>query len=440
MKKLFLMLILLIPIKVNAQTFYTDYLFKEESQKEYEESDVLKREEVIKYQNVCLKRENEGYYFYGRNPSDASKFDLNDQIIADGYTVVKTNKILGSGTTHKIKEYRTVKYIILRSFVANTAVLKNIAIYDNEQKINYSLIESNYVPEKGLNQYTQIVIDLNGEYDLRKLTVKVEFLDNDYNTIDFMLNTYYVYPYATPYYDYYTNSLLRLNKTENYTINFIYADEFDKLLPDIDWLEQQFNKDREEVHYYIYPRLKYKYYNLKKDFTDNYSIDALDGCELNYNTSKKYYLYYQRDKIEVLDTITNKEDINNLILLSTVPKDKFVIKHNIDLDHNGTYLIKINYLNNIFYKKVNVNIVKDDNLIEADKEVNNSPNNLTINKKTNKTQVTTEAKTLKVTTTNKILAKLDAKKPAQEIPKIPLFLIPLFILLTILIFKRKKKN
>ena len=64
MKKYLLIMLLLIPIKINAEILLTDYYLKESNIKEYkEETEYLKRTEIIKYNNgndkdneVCLSR------------------------------------------------------------------------------------------------------------------------------------------------------------------------------------------------------------------------------------------------------------------------------------------------------------------------------------------------------------------------------------------------
>ena len=52
MKKYLLIMLLLIPIKINAEILLTDYYLKESNIKEYkEETEYLKRTEIIKYNN-----------------------------------------------------------------------------------------------------------------------------------------------------------------------------------------------------------------------------------------------------------------------------------------------------------------------------------------------------------------------------------------------------
>ena len=52
MKKIILMLVLFMPFKVFGSSYYTDYGFKERTDKYYEESDTLKRKEIKLYHNV----------------------------------------------------------------------------------------------------------------------------------------------------------------------------------------------------------------------------------------------------------------------------------------------------------------------------------------------------------------------------------------------------
>ena len=49
MKKIILMLVLFMPFKVFVSSYYTDYGFKERTDKYYEESDTLKRKEIKLY-------------------------------------------------------------------------------------------------------------------------------------------------------------------------------------------------------------------------------------------------------------------------------------------------------------------------------------------------------------------------------------------------------
>ena len=60
-KFVFLIGIIIFPLNIRAEEFYTNYYLKEkEVENFYEESDLLKREEKYLYNNYYEKRVNEG--------------------------------------------------------------------------------------------------------------------------------------------------------------------------------------------------------------------------------------------------------------------------------------------------------------------------------------------------------------------------------------------
>ena len=82
MKKFILLMgIIIFPLNVKAEEFYTNYHLREtEVENFYEESDLLKREEKHLYNNYYEKRVNEGYYELDKNPIDAPLIDKKDFI------------------------------------------------------------------------------------------------------------------------------------------------------------------------------------------------------------------------------------------------------------------------------------------------------------------------------------------------------------------------
>ena len=98
-------MLLLIPIKINAEILLTDYYLKESNIKEYkEETEYLKRTEIIKYNNYYIDRIDLGYH---KLDEVNDNYDLNDYIEKASYIITENNNYISNVIQKNIK----VKYI-----------------------------------------------------------------------------------------------------------------------------------------------------------------------------------------------------------------------------------------------------------------------------------------------------------------------------------------
>ena len=113
MKKYLLIMLLLIPIKINAEILLTDYYLKESNIKEYkEETEYLKRTEIIKYNNYYKDRIDLGYH---KLDEVNDNYDLNDYIEKASYIINENNNYISNVIQKNIK----VKYLRLDNFNNN---------------------------------------------------------------------------------------------------------------------------------------------------------------------------------------------------------------------------------------------------------------------------------------------------------------------------------
>lgn len=367
MRKIFLSIILwLFFTNVYAESFYTNYTLVSENNMEYDEEyngDELKKiERKDGYNNYKEVRSSESYFEQGMEPTNFTNCDLNDYIIKDYYAKIPFIDNDYEYSTLLIREYTKSRFIVLRSFIGNS-VLKNIEITYNGDLINYKIHQSNYNFKSALNTKSEIVIDLGTKYNLDGLELKLNFEDENLKSIGFMLDIYNSNSYySTNPYIYYTNEFYRSGKNENYIINFLSKDKFRKLLKKLSWVKYRNYDTLTSVSYYHKLVKLYKYYMLEKEYLDIYTIEPLEGYQLDYNDKVNLYDYYKRDFIEVKDEIENKETIDDLIVSSSLTKDKI----NLEIKDISAeeILVVIKVEGNTFFKKIKVNNKTNDETTE----------------------------------------------------------------------------
>ena len=351
MRKIILSIICFLSINVYAETFYTDYaLIEENSEKyieEYEIGELTKIERKIGYNNYEEIRKNENYYELDLAPSNLYSVDLDDYINKNIYAKEPFNITDEQYNTLRIRKYTSANSIALRSFISS-GVLRSINVTYDGIPINYTITESNYDFKSQLLSNHMIVLNLGKKYSLDKLNIKLIFEDNTLNSINFMLNVYSGTYYLGCSYVYYDNEVFRTNDTEIYNINFIDSTSFNKMLTNISWIRKNNYENTNSVNYYKKNVNLYKYYILDKNYLNIYTTEPLEGYKLDYNSNKYLYDYYKRDYIIVKDEIKNIDELNNIVLSSSIPLDKITIENKLNEDYL-TIIIKAN--NNIFFKK-----------------------------------------------------------------------------------------
>lgn len=342
MKKIFLMLVLFMPFKVFGSSYYTDYVFKERTDKYYEESDILKREEVKLYQNI--KKE--------------ATFDYIEEKYCDGIvlkddykleTLYSNSYIPDYDAVINLKEsdYKQVRYIFMYDYHKDENI-KDIIVYSNGQKIDIDRLDETGGEVYGRKAY--IVIDLKKIYDFKGLSINVVFnniieSDEDSFTLYFSGTGYKV-----PFNDIYLNNFYTNKGVSDVIIDVIPDDEYDEIMTKL-----RFSMPNRSAINYLQKDIYY--YRCEKENvikSDNYTEEALKGYELDYDNYISVYDYYERIKYEALDVIKTKEDIFNL-----VKGNVRVTNSNIDLNKNGIYEYYVNERKHSVEVAIDTNIKVD---------------------------------------------------------------------------------
>lgn len=355
MKKFILLMgIIIFPLNVKAEEFYTNYHLREtEVENFYEESDLLKREEKYLYNNYYEKRINEGYYELDKNPIDAPLIDKKD------FTVYG----IGSMNMDSLNKIRYFKIFD----VGSNVIFKNIKIYNKNDLVSYTMTGYNFKsPEDYTNPTIKIIMD--EEVNAKDLHIEFELKNNSVENYKFALYgtlagfsdgiKYILYRFNIDY----------INSEQKFDYNVMNFSEFVDLLNSLDWTKK---KGVNHFIYYKKRNILYKYFNICKIKTNNYTDAAINGFLLDLDDKRKVYNYYVRDKIEIKDNWLEDEPLENMIE-STSIVNKSDIKLTLNKNENEENILIIKYKDDVFYKKINVikKEVKDIPLIDTKEDEN----------------------------------------------------------------------
>lgn len=401
MKKYLLIMLLLFPIKINAEILLTNYYLKESNIKEYkEETDYLKRTEIIKYNNYYIDRIDLGYH---KLDEENDNYDLNDYIEKTSYIITKNNNYISNGILKNIK----VKYLRLDNF--NNNILESIKFFKDNEEIKFNYVQTNYIIGNKLNSNTAFTVELDELINLESLSINLTFKDNKTDKITFNLGIYNELNYAWNI----APDIIQINTNynDNLNLNFLNQNKYQELLNNLN--SSNLNNN---ISYSIVTEKLYRLYEPVKVYLSNYTEKPLPNCIHDLNDYKKYYTYYERYYIEIKDDVTSNE---NIILNTNIPLNEIEVITKEDF-------IILKYKHDTFYKKIN-----------KSKEENNSKN---IVKVVNK-QPTTKKNNYIPSTTKEVITT--TKNTIQDQPKekhisnIYLLLIPILIILYIFIRKNK---
>lgn len=354
-KFVFLIGIIIFPLNVRAEEFYTNYYLKEkEVENFYEESDLLKREEKYLYNNYYEKRVNEGYYELDKNPQDAPLIDKNDSIYEyKGYfenSEDDNEPLYGLGRINTLLNIKCLKIYN----VSENAKIKNIRIYNKGVLTNYTMTGYDF---NKVSDYTNptIKIVLNEQVHIEDLTVEFELLNSTTEDLKFSL-------WISR--DGFAFNVLHLNKNFNipykkgkqiFIFNILSFSKYNDEIKTINWIE---NKNVPVFYYYKRKYIFYKYYNISKIKINKYTSKALDGYLLDLDDKRIVYNYFARDKIEIKDIWNENEPLENMIVRTSII-DKSNIKLTLYKNDDEENILIIKYKDDTFYKKIK--IIKNDN-------------------------------------------------------------------------------
>ena len=401
MKKYLLIMLLLFPIKINAEILLTNYYLKESNIKEYkEETDYLKRTEIIKYNNYYTDRIDLGYH---KLDEENDNYDLNDYIEKTSYIITKNNNYITNGILKNIK----VKYLRLDNF--NNNILESIKFFKDNEEIKFNYVQTNYIIGNKLTSNTAFTVELDELINLESLSINLTFKDNKTDKITFNLGIYNELNYAWNI----EPDIIQINTNYNdkLNLNFLNQNKYQELLNNLN--SSNLNNN---ISYSIVTEKLYRLYEPVKVYLSNYTEKPLPNCIHDLNDYKKYYTYYERYYIEIKDDVTSNE---NIILNTNIPLNEIEVITKEDF-------IILKYKHDTFYKKIN-----------KPKEENNSKHIIkVVNKQpTTKKNYYIPSTTKEVITTTKNTIQDQLKE--KHISYIYLLLIPILIILYIFIRKNK---
>ena len=358
MKKIIL-LMLLIPNIVIANTVYTEYEPFILNTTEYlEETEIIKREEVKLYNTYSEELEEK--YLTIEDANQEYQIDYNDVIYEEKNSLEHSEYAYDYQTKCFNENYYTNKIFI--SDFSDNLIISEAKILSNRLKGVGINIENfgGFLPHIANNNLTDIIklnsdsilsFNLFGSTAIDDLTIKVYLPKQDLDKISFKVKLSNK--------ELTSEVILPANVDNVITIHF--DNNFYNFLK-----ENNFSTNNTCISYYSLKIPLYKHSKINKIKLNNYiSLNNKDLFLMNdYKTT---YNYYKREKIEVEDNylLNNKEfDINEYIKSSTIPLRELNIIHNINYKKAGIYNIDIYYQNNLLIsKKIEYRIDTIDNFI-----------------------------------------------------------------------------
>lgn len=334
MVKILLVLFVFIPVNVMGSVCYTDYSFKERTDKFYEENELLKREEVKLYRNIKVDKDY--------------KYTLIDEcdgkVVLDDYKAVKDYKkdyLAGYNAVVNLRSsyIEKVRYLMIYDYDI-VPPIKHIDVFYKDELLSYDELFDVKSPYLDSNPY--LIIDLNKAYDFKDLSFIIyydgEFEGDSANYTLFFSYDSYVPPLLNKYI---TNIYVNRWVSEQY-VDVVDDKEYDEIFNSLG-----FKTPYSDAINYFYKEEKH-YGCLKENvIKGDYKENSYDDYKLDYNDYIIVYDYYERNKIEVSDVINSVDDVFTLV------KGKVSnIKSNIDLNKNGNYDLWVN--NHLFNVSVDI--------------------------------------------------------------------------------------
>lgn len=406
MKKI-LLLILLLPVSVNAKTIYSNYqLIDRSDDYYYEESDLSKREEKILYQNYHYLKTNEAYFLLGENPADAPLIDEDDYLTKE----VAVNKYedwgVDSYTTHEINNDLKVRYLKLHNFNAPNTKINYVKTFVNDVINFFQINNSNYYFKTILQNNSQVILDLGKEVNLSDLKIQINFITEDLNNLKFDVSV--------------SSNLISFVHFKNEVLISDYDQQY--------FIDFKNENIYEYQHYFLLNKTFYKYYNLVRVNKDIYTEKPLDGYYHDLDDYQKKYNYYQRDKVVINKEINNLDDLIITYTSSDVSKIT-----NLDLSFNGLQKIEVCLTNGFcFDEEILVNIKKPIITEEVIKDAIVEKTQITKKTSKNIIEISTEP-SLDILSINNNITQNKTVEKETKLSKISIFIVIISIILGIML-------
>lgn len=376
MKNFILIIILLLPVNIYAKEYYTNYIYEKESTKKGPESDLIKIEKSRIYANYQIIKEDFGYQ---KEENCHATINYEDSKIIKEYN---SSDIYGTGKTTNalLGTDDIIRYIIIRQYPyenQNKRInISNIEVSSKEINIEYdSFNDVEYKDQKFF-----LILDLKKGYHLNDLNIVI-FYDEVFDE-DFVYNFDFSKKKLPPYLGYVYK--IETKKNSNMTnLEFYNLDEFNQIIKTSPSLIS--NPSDNSVSYYYNESKIFECTKEEIIYSENYTETPPKNYYQDKERYQDIYKYYKREVFDIKDEINSVEDYITLIN-SSLPSSKYQIETNLDITKEGTYLIKINYLDNTIYHKVKLN----QKIINIPKKIISLPNN-TVNKEISKLQIKQES-------------------------------------------------
>ena len=376
MKNFILIIILLLPVNIYAKEYYTNYIYEKESPIKETESDLIKIEKSRIYANYQIIKEDFGYQ---KEENCHATINYEDSKIIKEYN---SSDIYGTGKTTNalLGTDDIIRYIIIRQYPyenQNKRInISNIEVSSKEINIEYdSFNDVEYKDQKFF-----LILDLKKGYHLNDLNIVI-FYDEVFDE-DFVYNFDFSKKKLPPYLGYVYK--IETKKNSNMTnLEFYNLDEFNQIIKTSPSLIS--NPSDNSVSYYYNESKIFECTKEEIIYSENYTETPPKNYYQDKERYQDIYKYYKREVFDIKDEINSVEDYITLIN-SSLPSSKYQIETNLDITKEGTYLIKINYLDNTIYHKVKLN----QKIINIPKKIISLPNN-TVNKEISKLQIKQES-------------------------------------------------
>ena len=344
MKKVFFILILLLPINIMAKG-YTEYGPYQYSDKEVFESDLVEVLKEDRYKFYYKRKVySNSYYMIGKNsslfPYRSSKKKYGEY---SNYSITKPKNINGRKIEEKVvlkyQPLKKVRYIKISNLVYSKFYMHvgDINVYYNNEKINYTYTTNYEVIENIHDNFGFVkvgdgvlIFDLKDYYDVAGLKVIFSGKSADYNDSfsydielnydDSFENTYIKETRYVKYnkdleflvYYYVANDIFTV--TSNAIKNYIYEDA---LVDSIDLDKESLYRSK-KITYYRYKDTYYKYYRIERVYLNGYFTN-MKGYIKDKNKSKTIYKYRIRNYIKNTESTLKNESYRHREMYIILP-------------------------------------------------------------------------------------------------------------------------
>lgn len=307
MKKYLILALLLIPINIKAEIYYTEYQPYLLNQKErLEINDLFKETKETKYYYEEEVKYNEGYHSCNQIYIDKPYKDEKNTILYRRDESLKNNPGYTRAMLFATEDFivKDFKYLVL-DFIPETFLFNT-----NLERLNYTIRDNKIILEKEIS-VLDLIIYLDGSNTSYGV---IEFNNGQ----KFQLGTVI---FNNPYVE----------------VNFA---SFENMMPRVKSLGVYTTSICSEFSYHVKHIYHCLFYDIKKEIkTTNEEVD-------NYIKKENIYNYQKRDYIDLKDylIVTKKENnIKNIINSTSINEDDLTIDVKFDVNTNGVYEATISY-------------------------------------------------------------------------------------------------